>query len=216
MHLFFAVSCAIFLVCCFGCCLFDGVGTVTRHWRYIRNITSETSIAKRHFRNVTFETQVEAESAAVGHLEQKQFVGSMAFNRFMQASASPTTTSPTVPTDTNNDSSSSSSSGDEEEQEHASIDDGYEPGVYYTDDDEDGYIVDDDSSDYVPGGGGVFEEAKEVALNVLRRDSIVGSMAQSFVADAEGDRRHGGGQMERSATTVTATTDVSRTPSTSV
>ncbi|CAB1116594.1 unnamed protein product [Ectocarpus sp. CCAP 1310/34] len=152
--------------------------------------------------------EVEAESAAVGHLEQKQFVGSMAFNRFMQASASPTTTSPTVPTDTNNDSSSSSSRGDEEEQDDASIDDGNEPGVYDTDDDEDGYIVDDDSGDCVPGGGGVFEEAKEVALNVLRRDSIVGSMAQSFVADAEGDRRHGGGQLERSGTTVTATTDV--------
>ncbi|CBN78395.1 conserved unknown protein [Ectocarpus siliculosus] len=152
--------------------------------------------------------EVEAESAAVGHLEQKQFVGSMAFNRFMQASASPTTTSPTVPTDISSTSTSSSSSGgDAEEQEDASIDDEYEPGVYYTDDDEDGYIV-ADSSDNVPGGGGVFKEAKEVALNVLRRDSIVGSMAQSFVADAEGDRRHGGGQMERSATTVTATTDV--------
>lgn len=182
-------------------------------WCYIRNVTLETSLAKRHLRNVNCETQVEAESAAVGHLEQKQFVGSMAFNRFMQASASPTTTSTTVPTNSNND--SSSSSADAEEQDDATLDDDYEPGFYYTDGDDDGYIV-DDSSNHVPGRGGVFEEAKEVALNVLRRDSIVGSMAQSFVADAEGDRRHGAGQMERSATTVTATTDVSRTRLTSV
>lgn len=142
-------------------------------------------------------------------MEQRQFVGSMAFNRFMQASASATTAFPTVPADTN-----SSSSGNGEEQEDAAADDDYEAGVYYTDEDDDDYVVDD--SNYVPGGGGVFEEAKEVALNVLRRDSIVGSMAQNLVADAEGDRRHGAGQMERSVTTVTATTDVSRTRLTSV
>lgn len=198
----------------------------------------------------------------MGHLEQKQFVGSMAFNRFIQASPSPVSasTAPQSPseaplaaaatpdspgtnagtsgisngsmspspspsrtitiTSENNSAdgdsgetralSSSSSLGrkgngrDEVSDDWLSEEEDEEDDVV---DDEGMYIED---NRYIPGGGGVFEEAKEVALNVLRRDSIVGNiaMAQSFVLDAEGHRRHGVGEMERSGTTVTATTEV--------
>lgn len=190
--------------------------------------------------------QVEAEGEAVGHLEQKQFVGSMAFNRFIQASpsASPAATAVDLPdasatsssvvdgstiasptenvtiTSDNNsaDGGSGSGSGSEITAAPASLGDRNKDKVdndftvygedFDGDDDVDLYVVGDSS--YTPGGGGVFEEAKEVALNVLRRDSIVGNiaMAQSFVLDAEGHRRHGVGEMERSGTTVKATTEV--------
>lgn len=190
--------------------------------------------------------QVEAEGAAVGHLEQKQFVGSMAFNRFIQASPSETpqvgaatadpldvgasangdrrtssATTITIASDNNSTDrgeirSVPASLGDNERDE---IDKNFMDGEAYHDDNENHdddhdddddhmYVVEDNS--YIPGGGGVFEEAKEVALNVLRRDSIVGNiaMAQSFVLEAEGHRRRGAGEMERSGTTVTATSEV--------
>ena len=180
-------------------------------------------------------------------MEHKQFVGSMAFNRFIQASPSPAATAPPSeahaaaastahPVDVNagadsrkppsstitNDSNSadkdggeisavSASPGDEERRKTTAgnaFSEGGGENEANDDDDDDMYVVEDNS--YIPGGGGVFEEAKEVALNVLRRDSIVGNiaMAQSFVLDAEGHRRHGVGEMERSGTTVTATTEV--------
>lgn len=186
----------------------------------------------------------------MGHLEQKQFVGSMAFNRFIQASPSPSPASTATPpeaqlaaagtadppngnVDGNADVdgggtgppcrtitiTSDNNSADEDSGEIRSVpaslgDKHNEHSNDFTgggedEDDEDMYLVEDHS--YIPGGGGVFEEAKEVALNVLRRDSIVGNiaMAQSFVLDAEGHRRGAMvGEMERSGTTVTATTDV--------
>lgn len=79
------------------------------------------------------------------------------------------------------------------------------------DDDELEYIDDSYIEDnYVPGGGGVFEEAKEVALDLLRRESIVGEVAKSFVVEPEAGRdREPGAEMERSATTVTTTSNVS-------
>ncbi len=162
----------------------------------------------------------------MGHLEQEQFVGSMAFNRFIQASPQSTSASSPSPSasaadgnssSTNNDNNSATSgrgldggSAFEDDSDSDCIDNDNDSSraVMHDvdeDDEEDSYVVEDT---YVPGGGGVFEEAKEVALNVLRRDSIMGTMAQSFVLDADGNRGHTVG-MERSGTTVTATEDVS-------
>lgn len=190
----------------------------------------------------------------MGHLEHNQFVGSMAFNRFIQASPSPAAAAPppseahaaaaatadsldvgvvsaaerftspprtiTIASENNSaDTVSASLVGDYEKEKDKDKDTASNDFIQdenndfdddHDDHDDDMYVVEDNS--YIPGGGGVFEEAKEVALNVLRRESIVGNiaMAQSFVLDSEGHRRHHGvgGEMERSGTTVTATTEV--------
>lgn len=168
----------------------------------------------------------------MGHLEQKQFVGSMAFNRFMQASPSSSSSPSTAATSADGDGTADGTSPNTADKDSSSTADtigskieeavdvappegashynrNNEPGGDYTDEGDfvdDGYLLD---STYVPGGGGVFEDAKEVALNVLRRDSIVGSVAHSFVLDADGNRLEDAGGMERSGTTVTTTTDVS-------
>lgn len=77
------------------------------------------------------------------------------------------------------------------------------------DDDDDDLLFDDD---YVPGGGGVFEEARragEVALGLLRQDSVVGVVAKSLAAARTGSGGVGAySELEPSSTTVTAATDV--------
>lgn len=139
---------------------------------------------------------------AVCHLGPKQFVGSMAFNRFIQSPA---------PAHLRNESTSTGIDG------LRTTDPSNDSTAYDTatgrdrDDDELEYIDDSYIEDnYVPGGGGVFEEAKEVALDLLRRESIVGEVAKSFVVEPEAGReREPGAGMERSATTVTTTSNVS-------
>lgn len=184
------------------------------------------------------------------HLEPKQFVGSMAFNRFIQTPAPPLQRNESTTPDADDPSTASHSNASTTADTsatratpsrtptsngtnpnsitswHDTNPDGTTPKVKsvtsngittttvgiadrnrelgeleYIDD---SYIEDS----YVPGGGGVFEEAKEVALDLLRRESIVGEVAKSFVAETEAGRESGA-EMERSATTVTTTSDVS-------
>lgn len=145
--------------------------------------------------------EVESEGVAVCHLEPKQFVGSMAFNRFIQspAPAHPRNDSTSTGTGGLRATSPSKGSSTSGTTAYRNRDEGE---LEYIDD---SYIEDN----YVPGGGGVFEEAKEVALDLLRRESIVGEVAKSFVVEPEAGRdREPGAGMERSATTVTTTSDV--------
>lgn len=151
--------------------------------------------------------EVELEGAAVGHLEQEQFVGSMAFNRFMQASARAFAASSSAVGTAVGDTSPAVTTGSSNDSEKTSVPEHGE------DDYKNDHLDDEDSGSYTGGGGGggVFEEAKEVALKVLRRDSIVGNMAQSLALDVdlEVDKHDDMGGTERSKTTVTATADVS-------
>lgn len=145
------------------------------------------------------------------HLEPKQFVGSMAFNRFIQASPSPTparrASSPSSAADaasTTTASASAADGGDSADRAASSAEGERAASNEEADGDELEYI--DDS--YVPGGGGAFGEAREVARGLLRQDSFVGEVAKSLAAESGVVRREGAA-LERSLTTVTATSDVS-------
>lgn len=61
----------------------------------------------------------------------------------------------------------------------------------------------DDS--YVPGGAGVFEDVKSSARDITRKDSFIGEIAKALVPNERLDLR---GALERSGTTVTATSKV--------
>lgn len=162
--------------------------------------------------------QVESEGSAVCHLQPKQFVGSMAFNRFIQASAIASTPPSVLRRTSAADPAPSDTVDEKGGRRHSSIepvsnamDDDRETENGESDNDGDG---DDDVDEfdymhdsYVAGGGGVLEDAKGVALDLLRKDSIVGEAAKSLVTDIE-QPLQSGVAMERSATTVTATTDV--------
>lgn len=147
----------------------------------------------------------------MGRLDPRQFVGSMAFQQFI----------------TNNTPSSSQQKGGDIADSpmvdstvaYRSTDSN--PSVSSTSNDD--KVEDlDDVRDGSPTAGceGVFKEARkagEVALGMIRHDSIVGMVAQSLlpetqlVAAGEARGRNGGlwaTPLEPSSTTVTATTDV--------
>lgn len=153
--------------------------------------------------------QVASDGVAVCHLEPKQFVGSMAFSRFIsnvnvnvKPEAAPS------PSAADGDGSSESRGSDAGPVATSAL--STEVGTNDSDvDDEDD---DDDQLEYiddmyVPGGAGVFEEAREAALGLLRQDSFVGDVAKSFGADSGAGKGPCG--LESSLTSVTATTDVS-------
>lgn len=164
--------------------------------------------------------QVAADGVAVCHLEPKQFVGSMAFSRFISkvnVNVKPET-APSTPASTAPPQGDTAAAADDGGA--LSNPQGSDAGPVATSalstkvvagdsDVEDG---DDDQLEYiddmyVPGGAGVFEEAREAALGLLRQDSFVGDVAKSFVTESGAGKGPCG--LESSLTSVIATTDVS-------
>lgn len=74
----------------------------------------------------------------------------------------------------------------------------------------DSIILENGSSIYGGGDGRSTRKViKEAFLHFMRQDHVVGKVARSLVSDVIGMRAHAD-EMERSKTTVTATSDVSR------
>lgn len=136
-------------------------------------------------------SQVKSEGEVVCRLESGGFVGSMAFNRFIQET--PVPSGPASYAAQGSAFSSSVSQGGH---------DGSQPD-----------IASDDR--HTPSGGGrtMAQAAKEAILDVLRGPSVVGNVAMSLVPDVV-DGEKDLSKMERSKYTVTATSDVSTVDST--
>lgn len=128
--------------------------------------------------------QVKSEGEAVCHLESGGFVGSMAFNRFMQEPPMSSRAAAYAVT-----SSARRPHRAREERPPA-----------------DGVSTEDDA--HKTGVRGMVEAAKEALLDVLRGPSVVGNVAMSLVPDVV-DGQKDLSKMERSKNTVTATSDVS-------
>lgn len=120
-------------------------------------------------------------------LEPGGFVGSMAFNRFIQEP--PPASSHTAARGT----ADASPAGDEGKDQAGS--------VFI-----EGLVVGDGGYKY--GGKGVLDLVKDAVFGMLRGDSVVGNVALSLVPDAV-DGRKDLGKMECTKNTVTATSDVS-------
>lgn len=134
--------------------------------------------------------QVRSEGEDVCRLEPGGFVGSMAFNRFIQES--PVASSHTAARGTADASPAGGEGGDGKDQADS---------VFI-----EGLVVGDGGYKY--GGKGVLDLVKDVIFNMLRGDSVVGNVAVSLVPDVV-DGRKDLGKMERTKNTVTATSDVS-------
>lgn len=162
--------------------------------------------------------QVASDGVAVCHLEPKQFVGSMAFSRFISnvnVNVKPET-APSPPASTSSPQGNTAAAADGDAPSKLQ---GGDAGPVATSalstevvgdsdvDDEDDDQLEYIDDMYVPGGAGVFEEAREAALGLLRQDSFVGDVAKSFVAESGFGKGPCG--LESSLTSVTATTDVS-------
>lgn len=126
--------------------------------------------------------QVKSEGEAVCHLESGGFVGSMAFNRFIQE--------PPI-----RSRSARRPRGVRGEHQQA---DSVSDERFVTE-------ADANSKGVVKGA---VETAKAVVLDMLRGPSVVGKVAMSVVPDVV-DERQDLTKMERSKNTVTATSDVS-------
>ncbi|CAM9365156.1 unnamed protein product [Ectocarpus fasciculatus] len=129
---------------------------------------------------------VRSEGEDVCRLEPGGFVGSMAFNRFIQEP--PPASSHTAARGT----AESSPAGDEGKDQAGS--------VFI-----EGLVVGDGGYKY--GGKGVLDLVKDAVFGMLRGDSVVGNVALSLVPDVV-DGRKDLGKMECTKNTVTATSDV--------
>lgn len=123
-------------------------------------------------------------------LEPGGFVGSMAFNAFIQES--PVASSHTAARGTADASPAGGGGSDGKDQADS---------VFI-----EGLVVGDGGYEY--GGKGVFDLVKDVIFNMLRGDSVVGNVALSLVPDVV-DGPKDLGKMECTKNTVTATSDVS-------
>lgn len=148
-----------------------------------------------------------SEGVAVSQLESKQFVGSMAFIRYIHAPPPAVRRNTAAPPSARLSQqksrrlSSKLSSRLSYNSNRAQDAAGRPTGDM--DDDEDDDEID---SSYIPGGGGVFKEAKEAAQSLRRQDSFIGDIAKALVPE---DKWEDEEDMERSATTVITTSDVS-------
>lgn len=122
---------------------------------------------------------MKSEGQAVCYLEMGGFVGSMAFNRFIQETPRRSARKPR---------------GARDEHQPA---EGASAGTSVAEDDAFNSSV-----------GGMIWAAKEALLDVLRGPSVVGNVAMSLVPDVV-DGQKDLSKMERSKNTVTATSDVS-------
>ncbi|CAM9459564.1 unnamed protein product [Hapterophycus canaliculatus] len=153
-----------------------------RAWMRGNDITQEGRPYEDMFLIVEGTAEVKSEGETVSHLEPGGFVGSMAFNRFIQE----VPVTPQV--------------ADEKE---AVIPKKPSEYVYI-----DSVILEDGSSIYGGGDGrSTRKVVKDAFLHFMRQDHVVGKVARSLVSDVIGMRAHED-DMERSKTTVTATSDV--------
>ncbi|CAB1109960.1 unnamed protein product [Ectocarpus sp. CCAP 1310/34] len=126
--------------------------------------------------------EVKSEGETVSHLEPGGFVGSMAFQRFTQDAEAPVDVTPDVVRRNTINSSDF---------------------VYL-----DNIILENGSSVYGGGDGRSTRKiVKEAFLHFMRQDHVIGKVTRSLVSDVMGMRVHKD-DMERSKTTVTATSDV--------
>ncbi|CAM9494534.1 unnamed protein product [Ectocarpus sp. 13 AM-2016] len=132
---------------------------------------------------------VRSEGEDVCRLEPGGFVGSMAFNAFIQES--PVASSHTAARGTADVSPAGGGPGDGKDQADS---------VFI-----EGLVVGDGGYKY--GGKGVLDLVKDVIFNMLRGDSVVGNVALSLVPDVV-DGPKDLGKMECTKNTVTATSDV--------
>lgn len=127
--------------------------------------------------------QVKSQGETVSHLKPGGFIGSLAFNRFIQEPVVVESTSTAKATDT----------------------DIVQPEFVYVE----GSILEDGSSIYGDGDGRSTRQiVKGAFLHLMRQDHIIGKVAKSLVSDVMG-MRVDADEMERCKTTVTATSDVS-------
>lgn len=135
-----------------------------------------------------------SEGEAVCRLESGGFVGSMAFNRFVQEMPVPSQPASSYAAKGAEFSSPVSQGGRDRSQPDMASADSYVRGI----------------DRHTPSNGGrtMAQAAKEAILDVLRGPSVVGNVAMSLVPDVV-DGEKDLSKMERSKNTVTATSDVS-------
>ncbi|CAM9748116.1 unnamed protein product [Scytosiphon promiscuus] len=155
-----------------------------RVWLKGNDINQEGRPYEDMFLIVEGTAEVKSEGETVSHLEPGGFVGSMAFNRFIQEVPASATTDASLETADHAASSSSDC-------------------VYI-----EGTILENGSSIYGDGDGRSTRQIlKGGFLHLMRQDHVVGKIARSLVSDVMGMRVHAD-EMERCKTTVTATSDV--------
>lgn len=121
----------------------------------------------------------------MSHLKPGGFIGSLAFNRFIQEPVHVESTATATAADHETDIS--------------------QPEFVYVE----SSILEDGSSIYGDGDGRSTRQiVKGAFLHLMRQDHIIGKVAKSLVSDVMGMRVHVD-EMERCKTTVTATSDVS-------
>lgn len=144
--------------------------------------------------------QVKSEGEAVCRLESGGFVGSMAFNRFIQESPPGRRATAASSYSHHRSAAAAAAVPASFRGEDSSGDD--QPGVSYDCDSSSA------SGGFEYGGGrGILGSAREAFLNLLRGDSVVGKVAMSLVPDVV-DGPQDLDRVERSTYTVTATSDV--------